>query len=99
MGDGRWCLPERPLSSSKLVRRYIGEEVNRAQLLSCWINGWMIVLYEQNGKDRAKYGAKTLKTLSARLKVELGCGYSVTSLQNMRRFYLTYQNNRRCLLN
>lgn len=53
--------------------------------------GRMIVVYEQDGKDRAKYGAQTLKKLSARLKTELGRGYSVTNLQYMRRFYLMYR--------
>ena len=73
------------------ARRHIGDEANRTQLLSYWINGRMIVVYEQGGKDRAEYGAQTLKKLSARLKADLGRGYSVTSLQNMRRFFLTYQ--------
>lgn len=76
---------------ARAARRHIGEEANRTQLLSYWINGRMIVVYEQDGKDRAEYGAQTLKKLSARLKAELGRGYSVTSLQNMRRFFLTYQ--------
>ena len=73
------------------ARRRIGEEANRTQLLSYWINGRMIVVYEQDGKDRAKYGAQTLKKLSARLKTELGRGYSVTNLQYMRRFFLMYR--------
>ena len=50
------------------ARRHIGAEANRTQLLSYWINGRMIVVYEQDGKDRAEYGAQTLKKLSARLK-------------------------------
>ena len=51
----------------------------------------MIVVYEQDGKDRAAYGERTLKELFRRLVSEVGRGYSVTNLQLMRRFYLTYQ--------
>ena len=57
------------------ARRHIGDEENRTQLLSYWIDGRMIVEYEQDGKDRAEYGAQTLKKLSARLKAELGRGF------------------------
>ena len=78
------------------ARRHIGDEANRTQLLSYWINGRMIVVYEQDGKDRAEYGAQTLKKLSARLKADLGRGYSVTSLQNMRRFFLSKTTDAVC---
>ena len=46
--------------------------------------------YKQNGSDRAEYGTATLKQLSAALKTSIGRGFSVDSLELMRRFYLTY---------
>ena len=55
-----------------------------------WLFGWYIVKYEQNGVDRAKYGARTLKNLSAALKSKIGRGFSTRSLEQMRRFYLKY---------
>jgi predicted nuclease of restriction endonuclease-like (RecB) superfamily len=55
-----------------------------------WLFGWYMVEYEQNGSDRAEYGTATLKQLSAALKTSIGRGFSVDSLELMRRFYLTY---------
>jgi predicted nuclease of restriction endonuclease-like (RecB) superfamily len=57
-----------------------------------WFFGWYIVEYEQNGSDRAEYGAATLGKLSAALKKSIGRGFSVDSLEQMRRFYMTYKN-------
>lgn len=57
-----------------------------------WLFGWYIVEFEQNGEDRATYGAATLKSLAASLKPGLGRGFSVDSLEQMRRFYLSYHS-------
>ena len=46
----------------------------------------MIVVYEQDSKDRAEYGAQTLKKLSVWLKAELGGCFSVANLQYVRLF-------------
>jgi predicted nuclease of restriction endonuclease-like (RecB) superfamily len=55
-----------------------------------WIFGCYIVEYQQNGEDRAAYGAATLKSLAQVLKQRLGRGFSVDSLEQMRRFYLHF---------
>ena len=55
-----------------------------------WLFGWYIIEYEQSGEDRAAYGAATLKSLAQVLKQRLGRGFSVDSLEQMRRFYLNY---------
>ncbi len=55
-----------------------------------WLFGWYLVEYEQNGEDRAAYGAATLKSLSQVLNQRLGRGFSVDSLEQARRFYLSY---------
>ena len=52
----------------------------------------MIVEEEQNGKERAEYGKQILKELSEKLTIEFGKGFSVTNLQQMRQFYLVYQD-------
>ena len=57
-----------------------------------WLFGWYIVEYEQNGADRAEYGTATLKQLSVALKTSIGRGFSVDSLEQMRRFYLAYKH-------
>ena len=55
-----------------------------------WLFGWYIIEFEQNGEDRAAYGAATLKSLATALRTRLGRGFSVDSLEQMRRFYLSY---------
>lgn len=53
--------------------------------------GKMIVEEEQNGKERADYGKSLLKELTKVLTLEFGKGFSVTNLQQMKKFYLIYQ--------
>jgi hypothetical protein len=49
-------------------------------------------VYEQSIPDRADYGKQTLKELSRELTKEFGKGFSRSNLQNMRAFYLAYEN-------
>lgn len=55
-----------------------------------WLIGWRIVTQEQNGKERAKYGEHVLKLASQTLTEEYGRGFGLTSIKNMRSFYLTF---------
>ena len=61
--------------------------INRMQTMRNWLIGYYIVEYEQNGKDRAEYGAKLLKKLEERVNRK---GISTTLLKNSRSFYLYY---------
>lgn len=61
--------------------------INRMQIMRNWLIGYYIVEYEQNGKDRAEYGAKLLKKLEERVNRK---GISITLLKNSRSFYLYY---------
>ena len=61
--------------------------INRMQTMRNWLIGYYIVEYEQNGKDRAEYGAKLLKKLEERVNRK---GISTTLLKNSRSFYLHY---------
>lgn len=72
-------------------RDLAASHVNMDSLATYWNNGRMIVLYEQNGRDRAKYGDQTLLKLSRRLTDRLGRGFSRTNLYNMRQFYLDHE--------
>ena len=54
--------------------------------------GRLIIEDEQKGKERAEYGKTLLKELSVKLTKEFGKGFLVTNLQQMRKFYLVYQN-------
>ena len=45
---------------------------------------------EQNGKERADYGAYLLKNLAKKLEPEYGSGFSVRQLERSRQFYKMY---------
>ena len=49
----------------------------------------MIVEEEQQGKERAEYGAALLRNLSVRLTEEFGAGFDDRELRRMRQFYLS----------
>ena len=70
----------------------IAKEVNLIQLMTYFTLGKWIVEVQQNGKSRGKYGKNILKTLSDSLNKEFGKGFSVATLTNIRKFYLTYQD-------
>ena len=62
-----------------------------AELVSAyWQIGKYIVEFEQGGKQRAGYGTELLVRLSADLKTKYGKGFSRSSLQLMRLFYIKY---------
>ena len=58
--------------------------VNQSLTIRNWLFGHYIVEYEQNGEDRAKYGAELLKKLAARLNSNSIKGLSDRSLRNCR---------------
>ena len=64
--------------------------VNQALVLRNWIVGAYIVVFEQNGEDRARYGVKLLPRLSEDLKKRGHGGLGVSMIELMRRFYLVY---------
>ena len=72
-------------------RNKVVAQVNYELLVTYWNIGEIIVRYEQNDQIRAAYGERALKQLSKELTRELGKGFSVSNLQYMRRFYLTYE--------
>jgi len=72
------------------ARENVSKAVNNELLLAYWNIGRIIIEYEQAGANKAEYGKKLLKTLSKDLRRELGKGFSVSNLQYMRRFYLSY---------
>jgi predicted nuclease of restriction endonuclease-like (RecB) superfamily len=66
--------------------------VDAALVIRNWLFGWYIVEYEQKGEDRAQYGAFVIKRLSEALSRQLGKGFSARSLEQARRFYLTFRS-------
>jgi len=72
-------------------KQSVVRQVNSAMVITYFEIGRMIVEEEQNGKDRAAYGTQLLEGLSEYLTNEFGRGFSADNLENMRRFYSTYQ--------
>ncbi len=67
--------------------------VNTLQVASNFLIGQKIVLYEQEGNNRAEYGSEILNQLSVQLTSEFGKGFSLTNLKLFRQFYIYYRDN------
>lgn len=72
------------------VAAQAGKAVNLGLTLRNWLIGFYITVYEQNGSDRAKYGARLLENLSSRLAEGGIDGFASRSLRQYRQFYLIY---------
>ncbi len=66
--------------------------VNHERVLMYWHIGRHIVEEEQQGKERAVYGAFIIKTLAKELEKDFGSGFSVRQLETCRQFYSTFPN-------
>jgi predicted nuclease of restriction endonuclease-like (RecB) superfamily len=71
-------------------KNYALRQVNNALTFRNWMIGYSIVVYEQEGNDRAAYGEKTLKALSDRLSEKGIKGFSDRNLRLCRQFYIEY---------
>ncbi|MBQ3838608.1 MAG: DUF1016 family protein [Fibrobacter sp.] len=63
--------------------------INKNVTARNWLTGYYIVHYEQNGNDRATYGAKTLQKLAERLNKK---SLSYRNLKLYRQFYMEFKN-------
>lgn len=70
----------------------IVRNINQAMVVTYFQIGKMIVDDEQLGRRRADYAKETISRLSTELNNEFGKGYSVSNLEYMRSFYLTYED-------
>jgi hypothetical protein len=61
--------------------------VNKHLTFRNWLTGFYIVEFEQNGNDRAEYGAKLLENISNNISIK---GLTAPELSRCRQFYLTY---------
>ena len=60
------------------------------RVLMYWNLGKRIFEEEQQGKDRAEYGAYIIRGLAAKLVEEYGSGFGVRQLEQSRQFFRTY---------
>ena len=72
------------------ARNNVARQVNNEILTAYWNIGRVIVENEQDSNDRAGYGKETMRKLSKQLTKELGKGFSLSNVYNMRQFYLDY---------
>jgi len=73
------------------ARSAAARSVNAILTITYWEIGQRIVEFEQDGSDRAPYGATLLKRLSRDLTTRFGRGFSEENLRLMRLFYLHYR--------
>lgn len=73
------------------ARRKVYRTANTEMLRAYWNVGREIIVEEQKGQDRAKYGRGLIRDLSIRLTKEYGRGFNETNLKYMRQFYLTFK--------
>lgn len=74
------------------ARNKVYSAANFAMVEAYWHIGKSIV-EKQGGEARAEYGAGLIAELSARMTADFGKGFTTTNLQNMRLFYLNFQNS------
>ena len=59
--------------------------------LNAYFEVGRLIVEAQGGEKRAKYGNKLIKEYSQKLTKELGKGYKVSNLKNMRQIYLKFR--------
>jgi predicted nuclease of restriction endonuclease-like (RecB) superfamily len=64
--------------------------VDKERVLMYWNIGKQIINEEQNGKDRAEYGAFVIQNLSKELLHTFGSGFSQRQLETCRQFYKVF---------
>ena len=74
------------------TRRQAYRAADRIFVVRNWLIGWRIVEQEQKGKERAGYGKRVLELASQSLTEEYGKGFGLTSVKNMRSFYIKFRN-------
>lgn len=80
----------RVVSILEQARGNVVRAVNTNMVLAYWLIGREIVQELQGGEERAEYGKKVVDLLSAGLTQRYGSGFSPTTLQYFRKFYLAY---------
>jgi len=72
------------------ARSNVLRAVNTQMVLAYWLIGREIVEAVQGGEARAAYGKQVIEELSTQLTHRYGQGFSPTTLQYFRKFYLAY---------
>ena len=81
----------------KNAQQQVLRTVNSTMVYTYFEIGRMIIEEEQNGIERAEYGKQILKGLSEQLTKEFGKGFSLSNLEQIRKFYLIYSKSQTLL--
>ena len=73
-------------------RQNAAKSINAVLTTTYWLVGRRLVEFKQRGKERAVYGSALLKRLSGDLHSRFGRGFSERNLEQMRQFYLQWEN-------
>ena len=73
------------------ARQRVQRTIDTEMVKAYWLIGQEIVREEQYGKERSEYGKAVLKNLSERLQKQYKKGFGVDTLEQARKFYITYQ--------
>jgi hypothetical protein len=74
------------------ARNRVQRSINLEMVQAYWSIGRDIVDAEQKGESRAAYGSRLLQELSIRLTSKYGKGFGLSTLKDIRQFYLTYSD-------
>jgi len=72
------------------ARQHAKRQLDNTIVTTYYEIGRMIVEREQQGQQRAKYGAGLIKGLAEYLTGQYGKGFSIINLKSIRKFYLVY---------
>ena len=72
------------------ARRKVQTSIDIEMVNAYWFIGRDIVNEEQRGKKRADYGSYIIKELSERLKKQYSKGFGISTLKDIRQFYLAF---------
>ena len=75
------------------IGRKVREYKSNQKDLESYYNVGKLLVEAQGGEERAKYGDGLIKEYSKRLTSELGKGYSIQNLKDMRKFYQFIQKS------
>ena len=87
---GKDSLANRVIALIEAARQKVAAVANVAQVYTNYEIGRQIVEEEQGGKRRAEYGKQIIEDLSLRLTQRFGRGWSIRSLETIRKFYILY---------
>ncbi len=84
---------DRVVSILERAHTNVVRAVNSNMIVAYWLIGREIVEEIQGGEDRAEYGKHVIGSLSKRLQVKYGAGFSVANLKRFRQFYQVYSDH------